>query len=200
MSAHPAQIRDAIQEYIEQAYRPVLRFHVQKAVTDRLDTYMGAVASQMHNLERDGKIAKYVSPEGTEFWYSPKSQTFCGTCGALALPGVHPDPACNRHQPAPEDTPTATTTGMTEVSPDQAATLIRYAVQAADGEAQLNPPPDGETPADYTRRLITAAVLHLIEQGLLAIPADLERRIAEPIPADRQAARRVQRPGWTPLR
>jgi hypothetical protein len=196
---HPAQIRDAIQEYIEQAYRPVLRFHVQKAVTDRLDTYMGAVASQMHNLERDGKIAKYVSPEGTEFWYSPRSQTFCGTCGALALPGVHPDPACNRHQPAPEDTPTATTTGMTEVNPDQAATLIHYAVQAADGEAQLNPPPDGETPGDYTRRLVTAAVLHLVEQGLLVIPTDLERRIAEPIPADRQAARRMQ-PGWTPLR
>jgi len=195
MSAHPAQIRDAIQEYIEQAYRPVLRFHVQKAVTDRLDTHMGAVASQMHNLERDGKIAKYVSPEGTEFWYSPKSQTFCGTCGALALPGVHPDPACNRHQPAPEDTPTATTTGMTEVNPDQAATLIHYAVQAADGEAQLNPPPDGETPGDYTGRLVTAAVLHLVEQGLLVIPTDLERRIAEPIPADRQAARRMPRPG-----
>ena len=195
MSAHPAQIRDAVQNYIEQAYRPVLRFHVQKAVTDRLDTYMGAVASQMHNLERDGKIAKYVSPEGTEFWYSPKSQTFCGTCGALALPGVHSDPACNRHQPAPEDTPTATTTGMTEVNPDQAATLIHYAVQAADGEAQLNPPPDGETPGDYTRRLVTAAVLHLVEQGLLVIPTDLERRIAEPIPADRQAARRMPRPG-----
>jgi hypothetical protein len=196
---HPAQIRDAIQEYIEQAYRPVLRFHVQKAVTDRLDTYMGAVASQMHNLERDGKIAKYVSPEGTEFWYSPTSQSFCGTCGALALPGVHPDPACNRHQPAPGGTPTATTS-MTEVNPDQAAALIHYAVQAADGEAQLNPPPDGETPGDYTRRLVTAAILHLVEQGLLVIPTDLERRIAEPIPADRQAARRMQRPGWTPLR
>jgi hypothetical protein len=195
MSAHPAQIRGAVQDYIEQAYRPVVTFHVQKAVTDRLDTYMGAVASQMHNLERDGKIAKYVSPEGTEFWYSPKSQTFCGTCGALALPGVHPDPACSRHQPAPEGTPTPTTTGMTEVSPDQAATLIRYAVQAADGEAQLYPPPDGETPGDYTCRLVTAAVLHLVEQGLLVIPADLERRIAEPIPADRQAARRMQRPG-----
>ena len=36
---------------------------------------------------------------------------------------------------------------MTEVNSDQAATLIHYAVQAADGEAQLNPPPDGETPA-----------------------------------------------------
>ena len=77
MSAHPAQIRDVVQNYIEQAYRPVMTFHVQKAVTDRLDTYFGAVASQMSNLERDGKIAKYVSPEGTEFWYSPKSQSFC---------------------------------------------------------------------------------------------------------------------------
>ena len=117
MSAHPAQVRDAVQNYIEQAYRPVTRFHVQKAVTDRLDTYFGAVASQMMYLEQDGKIAKYVSPEGTEFWYSPKSQSFCGTCGQLAFPGVHPDPACNRHQPAPGGTPTATITGMTEVKP-----------------------------------------------------------------------------------
>jgi len=42
MSVHPAQVRDAIQLFIEQAYRPVGRFHVQKAVTDRLDTYMGS--------------------------------------------------------------------------------------------------------------------------------------------------------------
>jgi hypothetical protein len=44
----------------------------------------------MRHLERDGKIAKYVSPGGTEFWYSPKSETFCGTCyvgvGHLARP------------------------------------------------------------------------------------------------------------------
>jgi len=51
MSAHPAQIRDAVQNYIEQAYRPVLRFHVQKAVTDRLDTYFGAVASTSRHPE-----------------------------------------------------------------------------------------------------------------------------------------------------
>ena len=87
MSAHPAEVRDAVQLYIEQAYRPVLRFHVHKAVTDRLDTYTGQVGSQMLSLERDGKIAKHVSPSGTEYWYSPKSETFCGTCGALALPG-----------------------------------------------------------------------------------------------------------------
>lgn len=191
MSAHPAQVRDAIQQYIEQAYRPVLRFHVQKAVTDRLDTYMGQVASQMRTLEQDGKIAKYVSPSGAEFWYSPKSETFCGTCGALALPGVHPNPDCNRHLPASGDEPTGTTedkpTSKTEVSPDQAAALIRYAVQAAESEARLNPRPDGETPADYTRRLVTAAVLHLVEQQLLVIPPDLEQRLARPnIPADRQ--------------
>ena len=182
MSVHPAQVRDAIQLYIEQAYRPVLRFHVQKSVADQLDTYMGEVGSQMHRLERDGKIAKYVSPSGTEYWYSPKSETFCGTCGALALPGVHPDPGCNRHAPAHGDRPTGSTedkpTSMTEVSPDQAAALIRYAVQAAEGEAQLNPRPDEETPADYTRRLVTAAVFHLVEQQLLVIPPDLEQRLA----------------------
>jgi hypothetical protein len=180
MSAHPAEVRDAIQLYIEQAYRPVLRFHVQKAVTDRLETYMGQVGSQMLGLERDGKIAKYVSPGGTEYWYSPKSETFCGTCGALALPGVHPDPDCNRHVPAPGDKPT----GTTEVSPDHAAILIRYAVQAAEGEAQVNPPPDGETPGGYARRLVTAAVLHLVEQGLLLIPPDLEQRLAVQAEAD----------------
>lgn len=175
MSAHPAQVRDAIQLYIEQAYCPVGTFHVQKAVTDRLDTYMGQVASQMSHLERDGKIAKYVSPAGTEFWYSPKSETFCGTCGALALPGTHPDPDCSRRVPAPGDEPAGTT-----VSPGQAAVLIRYAVQAAEGEAQASPPPDGETPAGYARRLVTAAVLRLVEQGLLVIPPDLEQRTARP--------------------
>jgi hypothetical protein len=180
MSAHPAEVRDAIQLYIEQAYRPVLRFHVQKAVTDRLGTYMGQVGSQMLSLERDGKIAKYVSPGGTEYWYSPKSETFCGTCGALALPGVHPDPDCNRHVPAPGDK----TTGTTEVGPDHAAVLIRYAVQAAEGEAQASPTTDGETPGGYARRLVTAAVLHLVEQGLLLIPPDLEQRLAVQAEAD----------------
>ena len=184
MSAHPAEVRDAIQLYIEQAYRPVLRFHVQKAVTERLDTYMGQVGSQMHSLERDGKIAKYVSPSGTEYWYSPKSETFCGTCGALALPGIHPNPDCNRHVPAPGDKPTGKTedkpTGKTEISPDQAAVLIRHAVQAAEDEAQVNPPPDGETPDGYTRRLVTAAVLRLVEQRLLLMPPDLEQRVEKP--------------------
>jgi hypothetical protein len=83
MSAHPAQIRDAVQNYIEQAYRPAMRFHVQKAVTDRLDTYFGAVASQMRNLERDGKIAKYVSPEGTEFRTPDIGRSFMQGLGVI---------------------------------------------------------------------------------------------------------------------
>ena len=86
---------------------------------------------------------------------------------------------------APGDNATGTTEdkpkSKTEVSPDQAAALVRYAVQAAEGEAQLNPPPDGETPADYSRRLVTAAVLRLVEQQLLVIPPDLEQRLARVI-------------------
>ena len=176
---HPCGIHDAA-VLGQQAYRPVLRFHVQKAVTDRLDTYMGQVGSQMLSLERDGKIAKYVSPNGTEYWYSPKSETFCGTCGALALPGVHPDPGCNRHGPARGDKPA----GTTKVSPDYVAILIRYAVHAAEDAAQVSPPPDGETPGGYARRLVTAAVLHLVEQGLLLVPPDLEQRLAVQAEAD----------------
>ena len=85
--------------------------------------------------------------------------------------------------PAPGDKPT----GTTEVSPDQVADLVRYAVQAAEDEAQGNPPPDGETPGGYTRRLVTAAVLHLAEQGLLLIPPDLEQRLARLTLADGSA-------------
>jgi hypothetical protein len=120
MSAHPAEVRDAIQLYIEQAYRPLLQFHVQRAVTDRLDIYMGQVASQMNHLERDGKIAKYVSPGGTEYWYSPNSETFCGTCGALALPGIHPNRECNRYVQQPD----GKTTGTTQIRPQPGQTPV----------------------------------------------------------------------------
>lgn len=105
MSAHPAEVRDAIQLFIEQAYHPVGLPHVQRAVTSRVDTYMGKVAQEMHRLWRDGVVAKYVSPDGAEWWYSPKSRTFCGTCGTLSFPGVHPNPDCERHTP-PADKPT----------------------------------------------------------------------------------------------
>jgi hypothetical protein len=86
---------------------------------------------------------------------------------------------------------------MIEVNPDEAAALIRIAADAADSEALLTARPAGETPAAHTRRLVGAAVLHLIEQGLLVIPDDLARRLARPIPADRVSAKRMERMGWT---
>src|SRR5258708_4544015 len=96
---HPAEIREAIQAYIERQCRPVRTFDVQDVITKRLDTYHGKVASELRHLEQDGKICKHISPEtGTEYWFSPKSDLFCGTCGQLALPGVHTEPDCPRRK------------------------------------------------------------------------------------------------------
>ena len=98
-SPHPAEIRDAIQAYIERQYRPVRTFDVQDVITKRLDTYHGKVASELRRLEQDGKICKHISPEtGTVYWFSPKSDLFCGTCGQLAFPGVHTEPDCPRQK------------------------------------------------------------------------------------------------------
>jgi hypothetical protein len=85
---------------------------------------------------------------------------------------------------------------MREVNPDEAAALIKIAADAAEA-VRLTAPPPGETPAARARRLVTHAVLHLIEQGLLVIPDDLARRLARPIPPDRDAARRLEALGWT---
>ena len=101
---HPAEIRDAAQEYIERQYRPVRTFDVQREITNRYDTNFGGVASDLMKLERDGKICKYVSPEsGVEYWFSPTSDLFCATCGLLALPGVHPQPDCPRRPSTTSD-------------------------------------------------------------------------------------------------
>ncbi len=82
---HPAQIRDAVQVYIERQDRPVRTWHVQDEIANRLDTRHA-----------------HVSPEnGTEYWFSPKSETFCGKCGQLALPGVHTQPDCPRRKQTP---------------------------------------------------------------------------------------------------
>jgi len=72
-----------------------MRFHVQKAVTDRLDTYFGAVASQMRNLELDGKIAKYVSRKAPSFWLLAEEPVVLRN-----LRAARPSPASTRTQPA----------------------------------------------------------------------------------------------------
>jgi hypothetical protein len=84
-----------------------------------------------------------------------------------------------------------------EVNPDVAAALVKYGADAAEAETHGGPPGTGESYAAYTRRIVTAAVLHLIEQGLLTVPGDLASRLAEPVPPDRRTARRMDRMGWT---
>ena len=76
--------------------------------------------------------------------------------------------------------------------PDVARTVIRYGVFAADMEALKPRPvssvrnpdggPQGETAAEFTRRIITTAITHLLDNGLLAIPDDAEARMDEGIP------------------
>ena len=96
---HPAQIRDAVQEYIERQDRPVRTGQVQHEIANRLDTRYPLVYEALFRLEQDGRICKHVSPDsGTEFWFSPTSETFCATCGQLALPGVHIQPECPRRK------------------------------------------------------------------------------------------------------
>jgi Fe2+ or Zn2+ uptake regulation protein len=96
---HPAQIRDAVQVYIEQQCHPVRTRHIQDEIANRLDTRHALVYTALMQLEREGTVCKHVSPEsGVEFWSSPRSETFCSTCGQLALPGVHTQPECPRRK------------------------------------------------------------------------------------------------------
>ena len=75
--------------------------------------------------------------------------------------------------------------------------LTYFAVMAADAEALKNAPvsrvrgPDGEvqreTPHEYTRRVVRAGVLHLVEIGLLVVPGDFEARLEDYLPLSREA-------------
>jgi hypothetical protein len=80
--------------------------------------------------------------------------------------------------------------------PDETAERLTYfASMAADDEALKPRPrsrvrnPDGssqyETPAEFTRRVVTAGVLHLVEIGLLEVPADFEARLDDYLPLSR---------------
>jgi len=96
---HPAEIRDAVQLCIERQDLPVRRWQVQDVIANRLDIRHALVYRAMTQLEQEGKICKHVSPEsGADFWFSPKSETFCATCGQLAFPGVHTQPECPRRK------------------------------------------------------------------------------------------------------
>jgi hypothetical protein len=60
---HPAQIRDAVQVYIERQYHPVRTWHIQDEITNRLDTRHALVYTALMQLEQEGKVCKHVSPE-----------------------------------------------------------------------------------------------------------------------------------------
>ena len=83
--------------YIERQDRPARSGQIQHEIANRLDTRYALVYQALMQLEQEGRICKHVSPEsGAEFWFSPRSETFCATCGQLAPPGVHTQPECPR--------------------------------------------------------------------------------------------------------
>jgi hypothetical protein len=85
--------------------------------------------------------------------------------------------------------------GMAEFNRDQATAVIRVAGFAADTEAMKTTPasrvrnPDGsqqgETMAEHTSRIVRAAVMHLLEQGLVVFPPDIEEKLDDWIPVGR---------------
>lgn len=65
--------------------------------------------------------------------------------------------------------------------------LVKVASMAADLWALDHHPWRG-TQAAYTHGIVTTAVMHLIEQGLLIVPDDLPERLDEPIQMKRITA------------
>lgn len=63
--------------------------------------------------------------------------------------------------------------------------VLRLAALAADGWA-LNHASEPMSAADRTRGVVRTAITHLIEQGLLIVPDDLDARLNEPVPMWRQ--------------
>jgi hypothetical protein len=70
--------------------------------------------------------------------------------------------------------------------------VIRFGMFAADTEALKPRPvsrvpgpdggPQGETAAEFTRRIVGKTITHLLDNGLLAIPEDARDRLDEGIP------------------
>ncbi|SRR6266851_1966985 len=86
---------------------------------------------------------------------------------------------------------------------EMAADLVEIGVRAADMEVLGNPypvssvrHPDGgpqaETQAERTRRIVSTAVMHLIELGLLVIPDDIGGKLEKGIPVSRKLHQQEQ--------
>jgi hypothetical protein len=85
---------------------------------------------------------------------------------------------------------------VAEFDRDVAASVLRVAIFAADGEALRVPAPlssirnpDGslqnETRSERDNRLVRAAVLHLLEQNLVVFPCDIRETLDDWIPVER---------------
>jgi hypothetical protein len=59
--------------------------------------------------------------------------------------------------------------------------ILRHATLAADMWAMTHGD-RSKTAAEYTRGLVTTAVTHLVQQGLLIVPGDIEQRLDKPLP------------------
>ena len=70
---------------------------------------------------------------------------------------------------------------MSDNTPPLDDRILRHASLAADMWA-LTHGDQSKTAAEYTRGLVTTAVNHLVEQGLLIVPDDIDRRLDEPLP------------------
>jgi hypothetical protein len=83
------------------------------------------------------------------------------------------------------------------VPDDVAQSLVYFAAFAASHESlRPGPPsritgPDGrpqpETTQEFVTRVVTAAVLHLVEIGLLAVPDDIGQRLEDYLPMSRDS-------------
>ena len=74
---------------------------------------------------------------------------------------------------------------MIQVDGGLAAMVVQAGLFAADEEA-LAPPQWDDTPATVRGRVVEAAVMHLLEQGLLVLAPDARERLAAGVPAFRQ--------------
>lgn len=84
---------------------------------------------------------------------------------------------------------------VAEFNRENAENVLRVAMHAAGGAAMRPGPPSsvrnpdgsqqGETMAERDNRIVRTAFMHLLEQNLIVLPADIEQTLDGWIPLDR---------------
>lgn len=80
--------------------------------------------------------------------------------------------------------------------PEIMKSILWAAIMAADLEALKPGPPShirnpdgsqqGETAAEFTKRIVTTGVMHVVEIGLLTVPDDIATRLDDFLPVGRE--------------